>query len=128
MSDSTPITPTARLWAAIQRRPHPPREWGRYKRALTSWKVGYAEVLRATPRPIRVWRAPGGYWRWACRLCCEYCPYPSHEVALRAALDHLHTHHGCPSRAITGEPCHPTCIHCRGWQWCAAPTTERSDW
>lgn len=111
------MTPTARLWAAIQRRPHPPREWGRYKRALTSWKVGYAEVLRATPRPVIVNRAPGGYWRWGCRLCNESCPYLSREVALRAGLDHLHRFHACPSMRASGEPCDDYCTDCGGRMW-----------
>lgn len=122
------MTPTARLWAAIQRRPHPPREWTRYKRALTSWKVGYAEVLRATPRPVRVWRTATAHWVALCVICLEGRERATHAETLRAGLAHLHAAHGCPSRAITGEPCRATCVHCRGWQWCAEPTIERSDW
>lgn len=122
------MTPFARLWAAIQLCPPPmPQIVASWQSAGIRYLTTYAEVLRALARPVIVYRAPGGYWRWGCRLCGESCPYPDHTVALHAGLDHLHTHHGCPNRHTTGEPCHTTCVHCRGWQWCAAPS-ERSDW
>lgn len=127
MSDA--VTPFARLWAAIQTQPKPSRV------ARDSWRVtgirplmAYDAVLAVLPRPVTVYRYPLWHWRWYCRLCGEFCPYLGHKAALHAGLDHLHTHHGCPNRHTTGEPCHDTCVHCRGWQWCAAPTTERSDW
>lgn len=131
------MTPTARLWAAIQLCPPPmPQIVASWQRAGVRHLTTYAEVLRAAPRPIHVWRKrKRASWGWtaACRLCdwsliTQRLDQCCHNEALRAGLDHLHAYHGCPSRAITGEPCHTTCIHCRGWQWCAAPTTERSDW
>lgn len=122
------MTPTARLWAAIQTQPKPSRVVRRlWRRAGVRPLMAYDAVLDAVPRPVAVYRFNLWHWCWYCQLCGEFRPYPSHEVALRGALDHLHTAHGCPSRRITGEACHDTCIHCHGWQWCAT-TTERSDW
>lgn len=134
------MTPITRLWAAIQTQPKPSRV------VRDSWHVAgvrplmaYDAVLDAAPRPVHVWRTPQHAWldrRWLahCRVCQwqsgndPACLSGSHEVALSAALHHLHHAHGCPSRRITGEACHPTCIHCHGWQWTATDTTERSDW
>lgn len=90
------------------------------------WKVAYAALVAALPRPIRVYRDRPGRWIVYCRLCGVATDLtPTHAEALESALWELHEGHGCPNRRTTGEPCDTTCIHCHGWQWCAQPSEKR---
>lgn len=113
-------------WAIVQKRVPPPAHWRKHKNALTSWKVAYAELVAALPRPVSIW-FDGGTWNTDCRLhdatLDEFMP--THAEAFDAALRHLHDAHGCPNRRTTGEPCDPQCVHCHGWQWCAQPNERR---
>lgn len=114
-------------WAIAQKRVPPPAHWRKHKDALTSWKVAYAELVAALPRPIRVYRRMDGQWGAFCRICGVVIEehMPTHAKALESALWELHEGHGCPNRRTTGEPCDPECVHCHGWQWCAEPNERR---
>lgn len=115
-------------WAVVQKRVPPPPHWRKHKNALTSWKVAYAELVAALPRPVTVWHTKWSEWYWFCRLCRAQSvewSRASHPDALTAALRHLHDAHGCPSWQASGEPCTDACEDCNGWQWCAQPSERR---
>lgn len=105
-------------WAIVQKRVPPPAHWRKHRNALTSWKVAYAELVAALPRPMSIW-FDGGTWNTDCRLhdatLDEFIP--THPEALAAALRHLHGAHGCPRWQASGEPCTDACEDCNGWGW-----------
>lgn len=77
------MTPIARLWAAIQQRPHPPRGVGPLQAGPHLVEGRIRRGLRAAIPPGRS-SAPPAAGHGSAASAAHTAPTPSHEVALRA--------------------------------------------